>query len=116
MILLNKMYRTYLRRHLHLELQKISREINSIFEIQMTWKMVCYFGFIAEFFRELFTAIFIRYYVTNKRILFITIIILWLSWYISRIVLINYMCEKVSAKVSILYIQIQTFILLSVIV
>ncbi|KAG5313030.1 PPIA isomerase, partial [Pseudoatta argentina] len=89
---------TWIIIHLHLELQKISHEINSIFEIEMTWKMICYFGFIAEFFRELFTAIFIRYYVTNKRILIITIIILWLSWYISRIVLINYMCERVSAK------------------
>ncbi|XP_024879635.1 uncharacterized protein LOC112459651 isoform X1 [Temnothorax curvispinosus] len=89
---------TWIVIHLHLELQKLSHEINSIFEIQMTWKMVCYFGFIAEFHRELYTAIFVRNYVPNKRILFVIIIILWLTWYISRVILINYMCEKVSAK------------------
>ncbi|XP_071566138.1 uncharacterized protein [Temnothorax nylanderi] len=89
---------TWIVIHLHLELQKLSHEINSIFEIQMTWKMVCYLGFIAEFYRELYTAIFVRNYVPNKRILIVIIIILWLTWYISRVILINYMCEKVSAK------------------
>lgn len=93
----------FIRRHLHLELHKISREVNSIFEVEMTFKMVCYFGFIAEFFRELFTAIFVRNYITSKRILIVTIIIFWLAWYISRLLLINYICERVSAKVLILH-------------
>lgn len=93
----------FIHRHLHLELHKISREVNSIFEIEMTFKMVCYFGFIAEFFRELFTAIFVRDYSTSERIMFVTIIILWLAWYIFRILLINYICERVSAKVLILH-------------
>ncbi|XP_036140809.1 uncharacterized protein LOC105838282 [Monomorium pharaonis] len=94
----NSKHMIWIIMHLHLELQKISHEINSAFEIQMAWKMICYFGFIAEFFRELFTAIFIRNYVINKKILFIFIITLWLLWYIIRVFLINYMCERVSAK------------------
>lgn len=89
----------FIHRHLHLELHKISREVNSIFEVEMTLKMVCYFGFIAEFFRELFTAIFVRDYDANKEILMVTIITFWLVWYICRIFLINYICERVSAKV-----------------
>ncbi|XP_011868559.1 PREDICTED: uncharacterized protein LOC105562376 [Vollenhovia emeryi] len=95
---LNSKHMAWIIIHLHLELKKISYEINSIFEIQMTWKMICYFGFIAEFFREAFVTILVRNYDSNKKILFVTIIILWLIWYISRIVLINYMCERVSAK------------------
>ncbi|XP_072754787.1 uncharacterized protein [Anoplolepis gracilipes] len=94
----NNKYMIWIVIHLHLELHKISREVNSIFEIEMTFKMVCYFAFIAEFIRELFTAIFVRNYSTSKRILMITIIIFWLVWYISRLLLINYICERVSAK------------------
>lgn len=75
----------------------------------MTWKMVCYFGFIAEFFREFYTTIFIKNYDydTDRKIIVIIIIIAWFIWYICRIVLINYMCEIVSTKVYRFYIQIQ---------
>ncbi|XP_029665570.1 uncharacterized protein LOC115236970 [Formica exsecta] len=51
-----KLYTRTICRHLHLELRKISSEINSVFGIQLTLKMGLYFGFIALCFRETFNA------------------------------------------------------------
>ncbi|XP_067207071.1 uncharacterized protein [Linepithema humile] len=91
-------YITWIIIHLHLELHRISLEINSIFEVEMTFKMVCYFGIIAEFLRQFFSTLFIRHYVAEKAILITIIVIFWLAWYIVRLFIINYICEKVSAK------------------
>lgn len=90
-----------LRRHLHLELCKISREIDSIFGIVMTFKMGCYFGFMAINLLELFNVIFIKNYKYNKnQNTFVYINITWFFHNIYKLFLINYMCEKVSTKVS----------------
>lgn len=90
-----------LHRHLHLELRKISYKINSIFGIQMTLEMGCCFGSIALASREIFNAILINDYINNNnKMLYITIILLWLSVDVFRLFLINYLCEKISSKVS----------------
>ncbi|XP_011858627.1 PREDICTED: uncharacterized protein LOC105556163 [Vollenhovia emeryi] len=83
--------------HLHLELRKISCEIDSIFGTQMTFKMACYFAWIAIDLRDIFHAILINNYVKYKIIFFI----LHFVWFIHncfKFLLINYMCETVSTK------------------
>lgn len=88
-----------LRRHFHLELCKISGEIISIFGIVMTFKMGCYFGFMAINLSELFNAIFKNYKYNKNQNIFIYIHITWFFHNIMKLFLINYMCEKVSTKV-----------------
>lgn len=88
-------------RHLYLELRKISCELNSIFGLQMTVKMGIYFAFIALGFRQLFNLIFVNFYI-NKTKLYVNIVISFLVVNIFRLLIINYMCEKVSIKVSTL--------------
>ncbi|XP_025266009.1 uncharacterized protein LOC112638448 [Camponotus floridanus] len=85
--------------HLHLELCKISREINWIFGVEMTIKMGCYFGFMAMNLRDCFDLIFFKKYILNfNNILFASICLGWLFHNILKLVIINYMCEKISAK------------------
>ncbi|XP_032682002.1 uncharacterized protein LOC116849190 [Odontomachus brunneus] len=89
---------TWIMIHLHLDLRKISRELNSIFGLQMTIKMGTYFAFMALGFRELFNVILIINYV-EKTFLFVIIIINFLFANTFRLFIINYMCEEVSVKV-----------------
>ncbi|KAL6438840.1 hypothetical protein ACFW04_003727 [Cataglyphis niger] len=85
--------------HLHLELRKISRKIDSIFGIQMTLEIGCYFASIALAAREIFKVILTKNYISNNnKMLYITIIVLWLSIDVFRLFLINYTCEKISIK------------------
>ncbi|XP_032682014.1 uncharacterized protein LOC116849201 isoform X2 [Odontomachus brunneus] len=105
-------YTTWIVIHLHLELRKICREVNSIFELQMTLKMGCYFAFISRNISEIFKAIFNDTYISdtylnknndsyiNKNKLFFLLIAISLAIYLFRLFLINYMCERVSVKVS----------------
>ncbi|XP_072754251.1 uncharacterized protein [Anoplolepis gracilipes] len=85
--------------HLHLELCKISREINSIFGIQMTLKMGLYFGFITANLCEIFDVILIENYCKLK-VEFFVLLSLWIVFHVLKLFFINYVCEKVSAKAS----------------
>ncbi|XP_071631947.1 uncharacterized protein [Temnothorax longispinosus] len=83
--------------HLHLELRKISYEIDSIFGTQMTFKMAYYFGMIAIDLREILYAILINNYV-KCRIMSAVVFFLWFSYNVFKFLLINYLCEIVSIK------------------
>ncbi|XP_071631946.1 uncharacterized protein [Temnothorax longispinosus] len=85
--------------HLHLELRKISSEIDSIFGTQMTFKMACYFGWIVVDLREILNGILINNYV-KYWITWVIIYFIWFSHNVSKFLLINYMCETVSTKAS----------------
>ncbi|XP_011706026.1 PREDICTED: uncharacterized protein LOC105461223 [Wasmannia auropunctata] len=85
--------------HLHLELRKISYEIDSIFGIQMTIKMACYFGWITINLREILYAILSNNYV-KFRIMSIIMHLFWLFHNVFKFLLINYMCEIVTTKAS----------------
>jgi len=89
-------------RHLHLELRKISCEIDSIFGTQMTFKMACYFCWIAIDLREILYAIFSNNYVKYK-VMYILMYMLWFFHNVLKFLLINYTCEMVTIKVFILY-------------
>ena len=88
-------------RHLHLELRKISCEIDTIFGKQMTFNMACYFAWVVIDLRELFYTILVNNYV-KSRIGYAIDHIVWLSHDVSKILLINYMCETVTIKVFLL--------------
>jgi len=92
----------YISRHLHLELHKISREIDSLFGIPMTFKMGYYFGLIVTDLREILYAILINNYV-KFGIMSVTAHFLWFSHNVFKFLLINYMCEKITTKVFISY-------------
>ncbi|XP_014472029.1 PREDICTED: uncharacterized protein LOC106743051 [Dinoponera quadriceps] len=83
--------------HLHLELCKISHEINSIFEIEIILKMACYFFFIAVNIRELFY-MFYKNYAIDREWFSIGTVTLWLLVYTYRLLIINYSCDIVSNK------------------
>ncbi|XP_077280118.1 uncharacterized protein LOC143907309 [Temnothorax americanus] len=85
--------------HLQLELRKIFREIDSIFGTQMTFKMACYFAWIAIDLREILYPILINNYV-KYRIIAVTLHFIWLSHNVFKFLLINYICETVSTKAS----------------
>lgn len=93
---------SHLYRHLHLELCKISREINSMFGIQLTFKMGLYFGLIASCLRVIFSIALISNYI-DKRNEFLAVIVFWGIVYAFQVLLINYICERVSVKVSIIF-------------
>ncbi|XP_029160025.1 uncharacterized protein LOC114932017 [Nylanderia fulva] len=84
--------------HLHLELCRISREINSMFGLQMTLKMGLYFGFITVGFCEVFNMIFIKNYVQHIRLEYYVFVIIWIFIHVLKLFFINYICETVSAK------------------
>ncbi|XP_067207717.1 uncharacterized protein [Linepithema humile] len=88
---------TWIVIHLHLELQKLSHEINTIFGKQMTVKMALYFGFIAVTLREIINLIFIHNYVHNETT-YIFLMLLYIILNSCKLFFINYMCEKVSVK------------------
>jgi len=89
-------------RHLHLELRKISHEMNSVFGIQMTIKMICYFGWIILDLRRILCEIFINSYIISKIIL-IFVNLIWFCHNVFKFVLINYVCETVTTKVFFIY-------------
>lgn len=96
----------YFCRHLYLELRKISRDLNSIFGLQMTVKMVTYFGTLAIGFRDLFNATMlnnyeykIKAYLGVSVYLQCILVITFLLVISFRLFIINYMCEKVCVKV-----------------
>ncbi|XP_018337023.1 PREDICTED: uncharacterized protein LOC108745384 [Trachymyrmex septentrionalis] len=65
----------------------------------MTIKMACYFGWIVLDLRELFNVILINNYV-KSRTMAIAVRSFCLSHHIFKFLLINYICETVSAKAS----------------
>ncbi|XP_011858625.1 PREDICTED: uncharacterized protein LOC105556160 isoform X2 [Vollenhovia emeryi] len=94
---LSSKYTLWIIIHLHLELRKISREIDSIFGMQMTFKMACYFGWIANDLHEVLYAILVNNYV-KYNIMSATLHFIWFSLNVFKFLLINYMCEIVSTK------------------
>ncbi|XP_067207070.1 putative gustatory receptor 28a isoform X2 [Linepithema humile] len=84
--------------HLHLELCKISREVDSIFGVQMTFKMGCYFAWLALDIREIFSIILINNYTKRNKILYTFVILSWFSHNVLKLFFINYICEIVSTK------------------
>ncbi|XP_018374470.1 PREDICTED: uncharacterized protein LOC108768514 [Trachymyrmex cornetzi] len=85
-------------RHLHLELRKLSREVDSIFGTQMTFKMACYFNWIVIDLRIIFSAILTDNYVKSNNILCAVLYLFLLFHNVSKFLLINYVCETVSTK------------------
>ncbi|XP_032682005.1 uncharacterized protein LOC116849194 [Odontomachus brunneus] len=90
-------YVTWVVIHLHLELRKISQELNSMFGLQMTIKMGTYFALIVIASDRVFNIIFTHNYGGEKKIN-LTLIILFIIINIFRLLIINYMCERVSNK------------------
>ncbi|XP_032682003.1 uncharacterized protein LOC116849191 [Odontomachus brunneus] len=88
---------TWIAIHLHLQLCKISRELNSIFGLQMTIKMGAYFTLMAIGFSELFNILLITNY-KLKKTLFIILTMSYLAFNTFRLFIINYICEMVCRK------------------
>ncbi|XP_067208063.1 uncharacterized protein [Linepithema humile] len=93
----NKKWMIWIIMQLHLELRKISREVDSLYGVEMTIKMGCYFIFMALDLNNIFHVIFIRNY-TNFTLLYSIIIIFWCSHNALKLVVINLVCEKVSSQ------------------
>jgi len=92
----------FICRHLHLELRKISHEIDILFGTQMSFKMACYFAWLTNDLRELLYAILINSYV-KYRMIYIILRLVWFFHNVFKFLLINYMCETITTKVFISY-------------
>ncbi|XP_036140805.1 uncharacterized protein LOC105832090 [Monomorium pharaonis] len=82
--------------HLHLELCQLVRELNAMFEIQMTMEMVAHLIFLTRLFR-----FFIVHITMDVFILSLADwidVYLWVFLYIAKLFCLNYICESVSAK------------------
>lgn len=112
-ILHNQFERLHLRRHIHLELCKISREIDSIFGKEMTLSIGCYFCWLTHFFYEILNIILINDYVKD-RMLYSALVVIWSFYFLFKLLFINYVCEKICTKV-LFYIQIQIYLFLIII-
>ncbi|XP_025271363.1 uncharacterized protein LOC112639979 [Camponotus floridanus] len=84
--------------HLHSELRKISREVNLIFGVQMTFKMGCNFFWLALDLRDIFNAILIDNYIKSNKTLYTVVLLFLLCHNIFKLYFINYMCEMVNTK------------------
>ncbi|EZA58590.1 hypothetical protein X777_14755 [Ooceraea biroi] len=87
--------------HLHSELCQVARDVNSLFGIQMTLQMISYFVLIIAMCHMQFNVLcFIQVYmhkvVTLKLLLNTNV---WLTVYLTRLILLNHTCESVSTKV-----------------
>ncbi|XP_029160035.1 uncharacterized protein LOC114932029 [Nylanderia fulva] len=87
---------TWIMIHLHLELRKISCEINSIFGVQMTFKMGLYFGLIGSTLKHIFSTSLEND--VNEKKEFLTILLFWNVVHTSQVLFINCICESVSVK------------------
>ncbi|XP_024879611.1 uncharacterized protein LOC112459639 [Temnothorax curvispinosus] len=88
--------------HLYLELYKITREINSIFGVEITTSIVCYTFWLTQIFYEITNIIFINDYVKgNNKILFTVSNLIWCFYFIFKFLYINYVCERISTKANI---------------
>ncbi|XP_067207602.1 uncharacterized protein [Linepithema humile] len=84
---------------LHLELCKISRDLDSIYGIEMTFKMGCYFILMALYLNDFFHMILIPDY-ADFTVMNTIISIFWCSHHALKLIVINLVCEKVSGQAS----------------
>jgi len=91
---------TFLCRHLHLELCQLTRELNAIFETQITLEMVAYLIYLIRLFRYIYIHVTANDNYVSSLIDWINIYF-WVSLYITMFFGLNYMCESVSAKVNL---------------
>lgn len=83
-----------------MELCQLARELNAMFETQMTVEMVAYLITLIRFFRYICTQIRI-----DKDVLILSLIdwinmCFWVFLYVVSLFCLNYTCESVSAKVN----------------
>jgi len=89
----------FLNRHLHLELCRIAREFNLIFGMQMTFAMVSYIANITLMCFGLNT--FVMQYQEIITLYHWFGICCWISIFVIRLYIINYICECVKVKVKL---------------
>lgn len=86
-------------RHLHLELSRLTRELNLIFTVQLTFEMATYLLYLTSLIYYLYWMI-----IQEEREKLYTFydwfsIILWVSLFLVRLYIVNYICEYVTVKV-----------------
>lgn len=92
----------FFNRQLHLELSRLTRELNLIFTVQMTVEMTSHFLYITSLLYYLYWML-----IQKQREKLFTIyiiydwlsIILWVSTFFVRLYITNYICENVIVKV-----------------
>jgi len=81
-----------------LELCQAARELNAIFETQITMEMATYLACLARLFN------YIVLYIIRDEIMMLhnwLALSFWLFVYIARLFCLNYICESVSIKVNL---------------
>ncbi|KAG5312957.1 GR28B protein, partial [Pseudoatta argentina] len=89
-------YLLWITMHLHLELCQVARELNAIFETQITMEMATYLACLARLFN------YILLYIIEDEIMMslynLLDISFWMFLQIARLFCLNYICKRVSTK------------------
>ncbi|KYN31220.1 hypothetical protein ALC56_14488 [Trachymyrmex septentrionalis] len=92
--------------HVHLQMCLISRELNKVFNIQMSLQMTSYFAFIIELCRQVYT-IYINKNIIFGQLLNNLFVYIWGIVYSIMIVTLNHICQtiyyKANETIAILY-------------
>lgn len=88
----------FVNRHLHLELCCIARELNGMFEIQIVFEMASYLFFLTSMCHYLYGMLIQKVHEEAPITAWIGYA-LWSFTFVSRLCIINYICETVSIKV-----------------
>lgn len=93
--------RTTLCRHIHFELSSISRELNTIFGLQMMIQVVSFHLCAVQFTIELYdNIVLLKTHFTYSTAINIACTFLWTVRCIVDIIVFNYICAKVCIKVT----------------
>ncbi|KAK2586642.1 hypothetical protein KPH14_011689 [Odynerus spinipes] len=91
-------YDIWISMHIHLELSRICNNLNKIFGAQMILEMTSFFIFITGLVCELYTTLTTYKIWDSWKIKNVLDIILWSTFYVIKLLCINYTCEAVSLE------------------
>lgn len=89
----------FFNRHLHLELSRLTRELNLIFTVQMTIEMISYFLYLTSLLYYLYWMLIREQREEMYKIYDWFSTILWISIFFVRFCIINCICENIMVKV-----------------
>jgi len=85
------------RRHIHLKLCSISRELNMIFGLQMMMQVIAFHIFTVQIIYQCYVTMIADF--THEKLLNLLSIYFWIIIIIIKMIILNYICERICNKV-----------------
>lgn len=96
------MKKVFYSRHLHMEVSKLSWEINEAFQFQIAMEMGAHFSIVTAILYNLFATVFLAKVTLGYKIRSFIGVLLWCTVYAYRVIKINSKCANVSNEVKYL--------------